>query len=222
MVRARAWISQITDLIMTQGHFSCSPPSAHPFLLTLSGCGGISQSNHPSSIRQNIFFNRAKEYDLCREDDSMWPEGPILSISSFLNEKVSIIVVVFFSVASSWFFALPVTTIFLPSRLPNFLHLPTSLGSMLPVRVFFWWLATGYRYLRGSAHSMGLQHSHRSGLWNCCKARRQTCFDCQAAALVRDNRRHTAQAESVTLSLTSLFQIRAKKAGWLKHRSAPA
>lgn len=102
MLRARARINRITDLIMTQDRVSCSPPSALPFLLILSGSGfGISQSNHPRSRRQNIFFNRARECGLWR-DDSMWPEGLILSPSPCLNEKVYYL----YYLSSPWFFSL--------------------------------------------------------------------------------------------------------------------
>lgn len=115
---------------------------------------------------------------------------------------------------------LPIAT-FVPSGLPNSSHIPSSQREICGQFEWFWWLGTGYRYLRGFAHSMGLQHPHHSGLQNCCKARRQT-FDCHAVALVRHSRPHTAQPESVTLLLTSLFQIRAKKAGWLTCSSASA
>lgn len=95
-------------------------------------------------------------------------------------------------------------------------NLRTSVSDMRPVQVVFDRHTTGQRLLQGFARSMGLQHSHRSGLRNCCKARRQTCFNCRAALFVLGSRPHAEQSESVTLLLTSLFQIRAKNAGWPK------
>lgn len=152
--------------------------------------------------------------------------NPILSKSLYLDKKKKKFAPLRFSfvlplVVSLFLFpTLPITT-FLPSALPNSSHVPSSLRGVCGRLEWFWWLGTGCRYLRGFAHSMGVQHSHRSGLQNCCKARCQT-FDCHAVALVRHGRPHTARAESVTLLLTSLFQIRAKKAGWLTCSSASA
>lgn len=151
----------------------------------------------------------------------MWPEGPILSISPLLNNKISIIMFVFFF-KSCLLKVFHVTTIFFTLTSAKFSSFANFTKFLCCQFKYFLMARHWLQVPAGLAHSMGLQHSHRSGLRNCCKARRQICFDCQAAALVRDSRPHTAQAESATLLLTSLFQIRAQKAGWLKRRAASA
>lgn len=89
-----------------------------------------------------------------------------------------------------------------------------SESNMRPVQVVFDWPTTGQWLLQGVARSLGPQHSRRSGLRNCFKARHQSRFDCRAALFVLGSRPHAEQSESVTLLLTSLFQIRAKTARW--------
>lgn len=106
----------------------------------------------------------------------------------------------------------------------HFLPLPTWLSSPLPVLV----LLDGSPLVAGTRGGFFLRPAWACSIRvaaGCGIAARpgcQTCLDCQAAALVGDSRPHSAQSESVTLLLTSLFQIRAKKAGWLKRRSASA